>query len=447
MLRRTKLFLGIFLVFLLSPIGMASAQYTSPSYRVDETFFGAGGELSDISPSYQAKVAAGELGVEHTNDPITFIQGGQNFSAVAGSTLSVSYPSNVTAGDLLVVSVYDAKSTGSGVSVTDSTSLTWTKATDHAGVPGSSPSEYGAIYYAQATSNTAMTLTYNTPPSSDFRRIVIHEYKGASALDATSTNSGISTTVDSGSATTHFSNELIFGWMISENGVTSPGSGYTLRETAGSESTMDKTVSTAGSYQVTAPTSPSTGWMGLMATFYQGSGGYQAYSGFNTTDRPILEVAVTGGTFNMGVLTTSAAKAISTAFTVRNYLSSGYTVQVGGTPPKNNTHALNNMASAVASSPGTEQFGINLAANTLPTVGAFGSDPVQIPDTSFGFGVANSSYNTTNIFKYVENDIVAHSNSSSGVTQYTMSAIANISTTTPGGSYGTSLFVNVVSTF
>jgi hypothetical protein len=44
---------------------MASAQYTSPSYKVEQTFFGAGGELDASSASYQAKIAAGELGVDH----------------------------------------------------------------------------------------------------------------------------------------------------------------------------------------------------------------------------------------------------------------------------------------------------------------------------------------------------------------------------------------------
>lgn len=187
-----------------------------------------------------------------------------------------------------------------------------------------------------------------------------------------------------------------------------------------------------------------------MATFYNAGASYQAYSGFNTTDRPVLDVAVTGGIFDLGVLSASQARAISTAFTVRSYLSSGYTVQVGGTPPKNNSgpgHALDAVNPAAGSSPGTEQFGINLAANNLSGLGAFGAAPAQVPDTTFGFGVANDDYNTANVFKYLENDTIAHSDSSSGVTQYTMSAIANIKTTTPGGSYGTSLFVRVVPTF
>ena len=176
---------------------------------------------------------------------------------------------------------------------------------------------------------------------------------------------------------------------------------------------------------------------------------YQAYSGFNTTDRPILELAVNGGTFNFGVLDTSVVSALTTTFTVRNYLASGYIVNLVGTPPKNNSggYALAGMSSPSASSPGTEQFGINLAANSLSGPGSFGAAPVQIPDGSFSFGAATGDYDTTNEFKYVEGNTIAQSTKSSGTTQYTLSMIANINTITPGGNYGTSLFVITTPTF
>jgi len=176
---------------------------------------------------------------------------------------------------------------------------------------------------------------------------------------------------------------------------------------------------------------------------------FQANAGFNTTDEPVLEVTVNGGTIDLGILSKTGVAAGYKTFSVRNYLSSGYVVQILGTPPKNNSggHALSNMSSPTSSSPGTEQFGINLTANSLTGPGAFGADPQQQPDTTFGFGTAASDYATTNVFKYVEGDTIASSAKSSCTTLYTISAIANISTTTPGGRYGTSLFVNVIPTF
>jgi hypothetical protein len=185
------------------------------------------------------------------------------------------------------------------------------------------------------------------------------------------------------------------------------------------------------------------------------SSNYQVYSGFNTTDRILLEVYVNGGVFDFGQLSTTEAKAITTTFTVRNYLSSGYIVKIGGTPPKNGSHALCSMGIdsgclPTVSTPGTEQFGINLAANNLPVPngpGVFGANPTQVPDSTFGFGIANGDYGISNTFLYIQNSTIALSTKSSGVTQYTLSAIANINTKTPGGTYGTSLSVNAIPTF
>lgn len=174
---------------------------------------------------------------------------------------------------------------------------------------------------------------------------------------------------------------------------------------------------------------------------------FQVYAGFNTSDRILLELNVTGGTFDLGVLDTSQASARSTTFTVRDFLSDGYTVQIVGKSPRNTNYYLATMSAAAASSPGTEQFGINLTTNNLPGVGPFGANPSQVPDSTFGFGYVISPYDTSNLFKYVDGDTVARSDKSTGITQYTLSVIANINRTTVGGAFGTSLFVRTVPTY
>ncbi len=189
---------------------------------------------------------------------------------------------------------------------------------------------------------------------------------------------------------------------------------------------------------------------GELGIDHTSSANFQAYSGFNTTDTPFLEVFVTGGTYDLGYVDITAVKAITSVFTVRSYLATGYTVSLGGNPPVNRDgahHMLAAMTSPGSSNPGTEQFGINLTANNLAPVGPFGAVPSQVPDSTFSFGVATANYSTANLFKYVENDIIAQSLSSSGVTQYTISAIANTSKQTLAGSYSADLFVNVVPTF
>lgn len=172
---------------------------------------------------------------------------------------------------------------------------------------------------------------------------------------------------------------------------------------------------------------------------------YQAQAGQNTDRNPFLDVIVPGGTIAMGDLTPTTTGFGSTTFSVRTYLASGYNVYIDGTSLRNSSgHVLTAMATATASQQGIEQFGINLRQNTTPAVG---SDVVQVPSSTFSFGAPATGYDTVNNFKYVAGSVIASSASSSGETDYTMSAIANVATTTNGGTYGGRLSVNVVPTF
>lgn len=176
------------------------------------------------------------------------------------------------------------------------------------------------------------------------------------------------------------------------------------------------------------------------------SAGYQFQAGFNTSDAPVLEFAVNGGTYDLGILDASTTGAVMASFTVRSYLSSGYVVTVNGSAPSTTgaAHTLTAMNTLAGSSPGTEQFGINLVDNSSPNVGA---DPAQLPDGTFGFGAAVSGYDTANLFKFIDGDTVAFSTKSSGQTNYSMSIIANVARETPAGQYGGRLNVQVVPTF
>jgi hypothetical protein len=154
---------------------------------------------------------------------------------------------------------------------------------------------------------------------------------------------------------------------------------------------------------------------------------YQINSGFTTTEAPALTFIVNTSSIAFGVLSTSVAATATSTFSVINYTSYGYIVQTIGTPPSNGAYTLTAMSSQAASSPGTEQYGINLKANTSPTT--FGSNP------SGGFGIAASGYDTANQYKYVNGDVIASAPKSSGQTDFTISYIVNAKTTTAGGQY------------
>lgn len=167
---------------------------------------------------------------------------------------------------------------------------------------------------------------------------------------------------------------------------------------------------------------------------------YCATAGFNTTDDPFLEFVVTGNNIDLGYLDTASVKTATGTFSVRAWESGGYVVRTESDPPTNTgpgAQQLTPINPAAASSPGTEQFGINLVKNTN-FCGAscdLGADPQQIPDNTFSFGQADSGYDTANVFKYSKGDAVAHSPKSTSVTNYTVSYIFNISDVTPSGEY------------
>jgi hypothetical protein len=168
-------------------------------------------------------------------------------------------------------------------------------------------------------------------------------------------------------------------------------------------------------------------------------GAYQAYAGFNTTEDPFLEFVVTGANIDLGDLNVSAATTTTGTFYVRAWEASGYVVRSESDPPaiSGGGHQMTTLPGPTASSPGTEQFGINLVRNInfCGTGCDLGANPQQLPDSTFSFGQAASGYNTSNLFKYVKGDVIAESLSSTSVTTYTVSYLYNISSTTPAGQY------------
>jgi len=165
---------------------------------------------------------------------------------------------------------------------------------------------------------------------------------------------------------------------------------------------------------------------------------YQAQAGFNTNREEYIEFIVNSSSTNLGILSVGSAATATGTFSVKTYLSSaGYAVTNASDPPKSGSNTLNNLTSPTASSPGSEQFGINLVANTTGC-GApvnFGANPVQVPSSTFSFGAAATGYNTCGLFKYVKGDIVASTTKSSGETDYTVSYLYNISNGTKAGLY------------
>lgn len=169
--------------------------------------------------------------------------------------------------------------------------------------------------------------------------------------------------------------------------------------------------------------------IGDIAVGDSNSTNYQINSGYTTTGDPALAFYVNSAT-NFGDFSPSLTAVATSTFQVLNYTSYGYIVQIMGTTPTNGSHVIPGMASTGPPTIGTEQFGINLVANTSPIT--FGADPAN---AIFGVGVAATNYNTANNYRYVSGETIAQGPKSSGLTTYTISYIVNVKSTTPGGQY------------
>jgi hypothetical protein len=173
---------------------------------------------------------------------------------------------------------------------------------------------------------------------------------------------------------------------------------------------------------------------------------FQSESGSDTTAVPNLTVSMTSTSASFGTFSPSTASTATATFSVINYTSFGYVVQIAGPPPSYGTNQIDAMSANAPSQPGTEQFGINLVANTSPV--SFGANPNNgtIPN-DFGFGAAATNYSTTNQYRYVAGETIAQAPKSSGKTDYTISYLANVATLTPGGTYSSDQVLIVTGTY
>lgn len=163
------------------------------------------------------------------------------------------------------------------------------------------------------------------------------------------------------------------------------------------------------------------------------SANFNAQGGFNTNREPYIEFTVSSTNLDLGTLAPTVTRTATATFSVKAYRAHGYVVTNASDPPTNSTYFMKAITIPAASAVGTEQFGINLVANTQPTT--FGANPTQGPDSTFGFGQVAADYSSPNFYKYLKGDVVAQSYLSSSYTNYTVSYLFNISNVTPGGSY------------
>jgi hypothetical protein len=118
---------------------------------------------------------------------------------------------------------------------------------------------------------------------------------------------------------------------------------------------------------------------------------------------------------------------------------SGFNVFLNGSTMTSGNIVISPLSTSSPSVPGTSQFGINLRANTNPSVGgnAQGS----------GTSAPTANYNTPNIFRFNNGELISSTNLPTNPNRFTVSYIVNVPTDQSPGRYSTTLLFTAVASF
>lgn len=154
-----------------------------------------------------------------------------------------------------------------------------------------------------------------------------------------------------------------------------------------------------------------------------------------------LTFSIADTAVELGTLSDSAAGADSNELVVDTNASNGYSVTVAGSTLTSGANTISAVgATAAASTPGTEQFGINLVANSAPAIGLDPAGTAPIGSAAGQYGIADS-------FAFNPGDTIASAGSATNQTTFTVSYLANISASTEAGTYTTTLTYSATANF
>ncbi|MFI5240577.1 MAG: hypothetical protein ACHQUB_02620 [Candidatus Saccharimonadia bacterium] len=149
---------------------------------------------------------------------------------------------------------------------------------------------------------------------------------------------------------------------------------------------------------------------------------------------------ITGSTVNFGLFSAISTASGSSVMAASTNAGSGYVITVNGNTLQSGANSITQMSSSTTSVIGTSQFGMNLKANTIPSVGAEVTGP--------GSSASTAGYNTVNNFKYTTADTVANSGgAASDANTFTVSYIVNVPGNQAAGTYTTTLTYICTATF
>lgn len=154
---------------------------------------------------------------------------------------------------------------------------------------------------------------------------------------------------------------------------------------------------------------------------------------------PTVGFSVDTVSLDFGQLSPKISRVTMHTFSAFTNAKEGYTIKVYGQSLHSSDYTIEPIGSTASSlSIGSEQFGLNLARNILPAIGA---------NPSGGIGVATANYNQVNKFAFSSGETIAYAESYSYQTDFTVTAIVNIADDTPAGEYATVLTYEFIPVF
>jgi hypothetical protein len=263
---------------------------------------------------------------------ITFIQ--QKDANGTGNSQAVTFTSNVTAGDLLVVAIGAAAAPLSVTSVTDTRTNSYTNRSLATGNDGINLSV--AIYDCVSASSGANTVTVVVSNSGTFLEVKVWQFHTTSGTWTYETGNKASGSADpaiSGNITTAQTVDAIVGFAGIFGTAGSYGSGWTGTNTASGNVSAYRITSATGTYQFSCAQGGINRYMGCIAAYYAAGAPPTQTFPMAIVDTSAVSLGFHGAAkrFPMAVVDTSA---VTLGF---HGVQSSFTV--GPTTPGNSTGA------------------------------------------------------------------------------------------------------------
>lgn len=135
---------------------------------------------------------------------------------------------------------------------------------------------------------------------------------------------------------------------------------------------------------------------------------------------------------DMGSLSASSTLTAQSQMAVGTNATAGFVIAAYGGSLAAGTNAIDTVATPSDSTPGKNQFGINLVANDKLRIG-------KNPEGVWANAFPTTDYSQANKYKYVSGDVIAYSTSVSLMKKFTISYIVNSSPSLRAGVYTTTI--------